>query len=367
VTYGSRERGRRLLRRAVAVLATVFVVCAAGTALAGAPIPLASPAPGVFGIGPSSATKVDGRPYYYFLAQPGSKLSDHVAVVNVGNAPITLSVYATDAGNSLDGSFAFPAAAVKPVDVGSWVHIQLPHGGTTITLRGRSTAYLPVTLTVPAGATPGDHAGALIASLQGEVKNSQGQLVHLDQRVAARMFFRISGLLHPKLAIEHLSASYHGSLNPFSRGEVTVTYTVHNTGNVKLGGTQVVSVSGLFGATDVIDLPKVPLLLPGGAVQETVQVHGVLPQVWMSTAVTVTALGLTGDVDPPAGPWTESTHFWAIPWSLLLLVLLVVLGTAAFERIRRRRQSGTSRGPGPGEPTAPQPASSPPTPQGVPS
>ena len=200
--------------------------------------PTASPSPGVFGIGPSNATKIDGRPYYYYLAQPGSTLSDHVAVENIGIVPITLSVYPTDASNSEgDGSFAFPAAAVKPVDAGTWLHIGgLPAGANTIVVKPRDDLPCRSRSTVPANASPGDHAGALIASLQGEVMNSNGQLVHLDQRVATRVFIRISGPLHPKLAIENLKVAYHGSLNPFARGDVTITYLVHNTGNVKLGG-----------------------------------------------------------------------------------------------------------------------------------
>ena len=196
------RRTRPLVRAAAVLAAAVVAAVVPWTAQAAGRAPSASPAPGVFGIGPAgiekgtdgrSVTKVDGRPYYYYLAQPGSKLTDLVAVVNVGTTPIRLSVYSTDASNSLDGSFSFPAAADKPRDVGTWVHVTLPHDASTV-IKGRSTAFLPVTVTVPANASPGDHAGALVASLQGEVKNSQGQLVHLDQRVATRMFFRISGL-----------------------------------------------------------------------------------------------------------------------------------------------------------------------------
>ena len=367
-----RANGSARWLRVAAALAALSLAAAPAAALASGPARRsAAPTPAVFGIGPSGANKVDGRPYYYYLAQPGSTLSDHVAVVNIGTAPITLSVYATDAGNSADGSFAFPPAAVEPVDAGSWVHVQLPHGRTTITLRGRSTAFLPVTLTVPPDASPGDHAGALVASLQGEVRNSQGQLIHLDQRVATRMFFRISGPLHPRLAIERLGATYHGSLNPFAKGEVTVTYTVHNTGNVKLGGTQLVDVSGLFGTTAAVDVPVLPLLLPGGSARQTVHVHGVLPRVWMSADVTITAAGLSGDLDPHAGPWTASTRFWAVPWSLLLLLLLIllVLGTLAYERRRRRRRSAPGEEKGPEPPTArePKPTPTEPTPEGVPS
>jgi hypothetical protein len=353
---------RVLVAGALATFGAVTTL--AGDASASPSTASPSPTPAVFGLGPASATAVDGRPYYYYLAQPGSQLTDHVAIVNVGTAPLTLSVYATDASNSSDGSFAFPAAAVKPTDAGSWLHVQLPGGGTQVTVKGRSKVFVPVTVTVPGTASPGDHAGALIASLQGEVRNNQGEQIKLDQRVAARVFVRISGPLHPKLAIENLHATYHGSLNPFARGDVTLTYRVHNTGNVKLGATQDVSVSGLFGSVPA-DAGTVPLLLPGGSFDESVVVHGVLPQVWMSAAVTLHPAGLAGDLDPKASPVSATTHFWAIPlWLLILLVVLAVLG---YERyVRRRRRARPSGGPtGPHKPAPADPKPTAPAPSGV--
>ena len=361
------DRLRRPLRRAVSVVALVVAGAVAAAPALAAPstagVPAAQHSPGVFGIGPANATKVDGRPYYYYLAQPGSIVTDHVAVENIGVIPITLSVYATDASNASDGSFSFPAAAVKPVEAGSWLRVGSRPGISLVTVKPRTTVVLPVTMTVPANAQPGDHAGALIASLQGQVRNSNGQLVHLDQRVATRVFVRIAGPLHPQLTIEQLHASYHGSLNPFATGTVDVTYRVHNTGNVKLGGKQLVTVGGLLGSTAAAKTPDVPLLLPGGSVVQSVTVHGVLPRVWMTSTVTVTAAVLPGDVDPVAGPWSASTHFWAVPWAFLaLLVLAVVLGALLYTRRRRGSRpvaggDGTGGAPsGPGRP-GPQPPS----------
>ena len=40
------------------------------------------------------------------------------------------------------------------------------------------------------------------------------------------------------------SADFHGVANPFAPGSATVTYTVRNTGNVRLGGRESVTVAG---------------------------------------------------------------------------------------------------------------------------
>lgn len=338
VTHEPRTRGRRRVRAlgALAVGAAILLLTGSASA-APAAVPSATVTPAVFGIGPASATKVDGRPYYYYLTGPGGSLQDHVAIVNVGTAPLTVTVYPTDAGNSADGSFAFPTASTKPQEVGTWIRVGIPDDHRTVTVKGRTTLIFPVTVTIPTNATPGDHAGALIASLQGEVTNAQGQLIHLDQRVATRVFVRVSGPLHPKLAIENLKASYHGSLNPFAKGDVTVTYTVHNVGNVKLGGLQAVTVTGLLGTSaSAPSVPNVPLLLPGGSASQSVTVHGVLPTVWETAQVTVRATALPSDSDGPVGPWTATTHVWAVPWGLILLLLLLVGCVVAWRRLRRR-------------------------------
>jgi hypothetical protein len=349
--------------RQVLVVAVLALTAASTAASARASAPTASPKPppAVFGLGPASAKAVDGRPYYYFLAQPGSSLSDHVAIVNIGLETLTLSVYTTDASNAPDGSFSFTTAAQRPEDVGAWVHMQIPGGGDKVVVKGRSKVILPVSMTVPANASPGDHAGALVASLQGQVRGSNGELIHLDQRVATRVFVRISGPLHPRLAVENLRATYRGSLNPFGKGAVTVSYVVHNTGNVKLGGIQHVSVRGLLGSVAASNEPQVPLLLPGGSVQESIVVNGVLPQLWMSATVTVQPAGLTGDVNPSSATVTATTHFWAFPpWLLLVLLILIVLGLLWYERHRRGRQSsgeggkdGSSDRPDPSGPKSP--------------
>jgi hypothetical protein len=346
------------MRVALGALAALSLVWPGGSATAGTrPTSAASPPPSVFGIGPSNGKTVDGRPYYYFVTVPGATFKDHVAVVNVGTKQLTLSVYPTDAANSTDGSLEFPAAAVKPTDVGTWVHVQTPSGTRQVVIPGRTTVYLPITVHVPQRAYVGDHAGAVIASILGLARNSQGQLIHLDQRVAARIFIRISGPLHPQLTVENLHVTYHGTANPLGRGSAEVTYTVHNTGNVKLGANQKVEVSGLLGThATAVNPPQVPLLLPDGSVREKVMVTGVLPTVANSVTVTLTGLALPSDSNPAAGPWTASTRFWAIPWTLVLLLLLVAAAVLGW-RWRRRRQKapGASAGPGdgPGGPGGP--------------
>ena len=88
----------------------------------------------------------------------------------------------------------------------------------------------PFTLTVPANAQPGDHIGGVIAAL---TQRANGGRVAQENRVGDAVYLRVSGPLQPVLSVESLSVGgYHGTVNPFGGGSTSVSYTVHNTGNV---------------------------------------------------------------------------------------------------------------------------------------
>jgi hypothetical protein len=289
-----------------------------------------------FGAGPANATKPDGRTYFNYDASAGGRISDHLAVLNITRHPETLRVYTVDVDPGRDGGYVFPPRSAPRVGAGAWVAVGTPHASGVIRAKPRSTTILPVRLQVPASATPGDHAAAVIVSLTALVKGKSGQRVHLEQRVATRVLIRVAGTLRPQLTIENLQAGYAGTLNPIASGAATVRYTVRNTGNAILAGTQAVSVKGLFGSTaHATGLPAIPTLLPGGSYSATVHVPGVFPEVRETAKVTVSPKAVGPDVDSGLAPVTTSTHFWAIPWILIVIILLLIIGW--WLRRRRRR------------------------------
>jgi hypothetical protein len=197
---------------------------------------------------------------------------------------------------------------------------------------------LPVTVAVPAKATPGDHSAGILAVLTTTADSGDGTDVTLEQRVGTRVFIRVSGTLRPQLRVKNLTAHYDGTLNPVGRGSATVSYTLRNTGNVNLGADQLIEVSGLFGSQQVA-LDRQELLLPGSSVKVTEELTGVLPTVWKTARVDVTPLAVDGTADPPPPPFSESVRFWAVPWTLICLVVLVALVSGAVWWQRRRRRA----------------------------
>ncbi len=324
-----------------------LVLVGLGPAVASQAAPAASaaessqPAKAAFGAGPASAKKIDGRPYFTYDTSPGGGIEDHIAVINFASRAQTLNVYTVDAKSGANGNFVYAARSAARRQVGAWLSVSTKHGSGEVTVGPHATIILPVFLRVPANASPGDHAGAVIVSLTGLVKGKRKQLVKFEQRIATRVIIRVSGPLRPRLSIENMHASYSDPLNPFASGMVTVTYTVLNTGNALLGATQQVSVHGLFGSAGrATSLPGVPLLLPGGSYRVSARVPGVFPEISITATVPLGPQGLRGDINPGLHVTSASVTLWAIPWLLIALVVVLVLVVVALI-LRRRRRSRT--------------------------
>jgi hypothetical protein len=299
-----------------------------------------------FGIQPQGLGKVDQRGYFTYSTTPGAHLSDHAAILNYSYRPLTLRIGVADAVDTSTGGFALTPDTVNPKGVGTW--ISFPAAMATVHVPARAgnkigEVDVPMSVRIPAKANPGDHVGGITVSLDSAALSPTGQKYKLVQRVGARVFIRVIGALHPQLSIEHLTMRYRYSANPLGAGNATITYTVHNTGNIALGGTQEVQVRGLFGATAEADLlPPIPLLLPGFSVQMRVTVHQVYPEFRETARVTISPLKVPGSVLPPAGPWSATVSVWAVPiWLLLAISLLLLLGIVELV-LRRRRGRRTT-------------------------
>lgn len=298
--------------------------------------------PVTFGIRPATAKGPDDRPRLNYTTAPGSVIKDFIAVSNISNIPLTLRVYAADAFNTSDGGYDLLAFGHPSTDVGAWAVPAM----NSVAVAGRSTAIVPFTLSVPANASPGDHSAGIVASLTSEQVDAKGARILVDKRVGTRIYLRVPGDLRPALKIEGLSSTFHQTLNPVGHGRTTVTYTVHNTGNLRLQGLQRLEVRTPWGSTaEGPRLPDIPQLLPGGAVSVTSEVVGVLPAFWDTAAVRVDPVPPPGDQDPVLQAAAASDTFAAVPWALLTLLVALGLAVLAWRTLRRRRDGLPGQGP----------------------
>jgi hypothetical protein len=205
---------------------------------------------------------------------------------------------------------------------------------------------LPFTIAVPHNASPGDHVGAVMAQVSFQRTTKKGQVVTESQRIGAPIYLRVAGPLHAGLAVESVSATFHSTLNPLGSGSSTVSYTVQNTGNVLLSGSQRVTVSGPFGSA-TLRLKSLPTVLPGRSVRITGQSAASL-----YPAGPFTAKVRVGPAAPPHEPQlatpmayvSGSASMFATPWGLILLIVVlavIIVGVLQLTRFRRRRLQET--------------------------
>lgn len=318
-----------LARSAVVALLAVlaFLATAAGAAAADGGAP--------WSISTASNDLGSGRQNYGYTVNPGGQVDDALVVVNHGSAPLHLAVYAADAFTDGTGRLDLVAEDAKSTRVGAWVRTDRPD----ITVRPGRSVEVPFTLTVPDDAAPGDYMGGVVTS--------PAEAGAADQRLGIRIRLRVGGALAPELSVQDLHVRYSGTANPFGKGDTTVTYTIHNTGNAILAARQSVSLSGPFGllAVRAGRIDDSPALLPGETWKVTVPVHEVAPA--LRATGTVTLVPLLTDASGSVAPLAEvktTTDAWAVPWTVLLcLVALCVLVAAGLvARSRRRRPEGPS-------------------------
>ncbi|MCW2494715.1 hypothetical protein [Jatrophihabitans sp.] len=351
-----RARSRRL--QWVAALVCLFSALVGVTSAAAASTPSpSSPASGTstgaaaggaskkpptvtFGIGPANTKALDGRPSFSYASAPGAEISDHFAIVNISTQTLDLIVYGVDAVSSATGGLGYAARSAAKKAAGGWLAMPEHNGSDVFAVRGGSTLVLPFQLRIPANASPGDHTAGIAVGLLADVQGKNTKNLTFEQRVVAKVYVRVSGTPVAKLEVQHLHASYSGSLNPIGSGSVTVSYVVHNAGNVDLGAHLKLSVSGLFGgAGSVPKLADIPDLLPGASAKFSIKVPDVLPTFMLSGTVKVTPTALAGSVDPKLASASASTHFWAVPWALLVLIVVLAALAYGLRRYSRHRQA----------------------------
>ena len=328
-------------RRRVLVAALVALLVALG-----APGAVAQPPDGgdggggdqsslaTFGIAPAQADAADPRSFVTIGASPGSTVNENVAVLNQSDFPLTLSVYASEAVNDpTDGSLTL-ANRGDLADAGTWLTL----GASSVDVPAQSQdagvgkVIVPFTVHVPDDAEPGDHVGAVVASLTTTgTGGSDTPGLELEQRVGMRVYVTVAGPTKPGLTVTDVHATYHpGALwGLLGQGSTTVTYTLKNTGNVRMRVEPGAKVAGPFGVLPAsADDTPVDELLPRGEVHREVVVDGVWPLV--RSTVTVTAAPGTAPDGAPItlDPVSVTQGMWTVPWLwLLVLVVLVVVLT----------------------------------------
>lgn len=326
-------------RRRAAALAALLVVGSLAMA------PLAGAAPGAptvnligaedppaeentltWSVRPSPVEGQSLRPNFLMDVPPGSVVQDSIRVKNFSPRELNVSIYASDARTTESGALDLLPAGEQPRDVGAWIRLDR----SELSIAAGEHVDVPFTMTVPENAESGDHVGGIVTSYVAPGV-SEGQPVKLDRRLGTRVQVRIDGPLNPGLAVTAISSSYESTLNPLGKGTTTVSYTVQNTGNVRMAAKQRVRIKNLLGlggkTTNLKDMPE---LLPGNSLTLNAEIPGVLPTFRSSVQVQLSPIpSRDGDNFDRVWVANASTADWTPPWGYLIILVLAAAIPAA--------------------------------------
>lgn len=309
------------------VLAAVFL--AVGTQLVVAASALADDEPVTFGIRPA------GEPERSFelTLDPGAVHEDAAEILNLGDEPIDVRVYAVDAVTTEEGGFGLQPAGEAPVDAGAWVRFEGGAESVTITVPADSGAIVPFEVVVPENATPGDHPGAVVAAIEGET----GGAIQVQHRTGTRLLLHVSGELHPTLELRQVSSTYVAAINP-GDGSVITRFTLFNSGNVALRASPQIVTVGLFGAwSTTTPVEQTDLILPGASLRISVRTDGIPALVALTSDVTIeTAVDVDGPAISPLPEPRATAVALAIPWSVLVVAVLFYYAILGVRLLRLR-------------------------------
>jgi len=168
--------------------------------------------------------------------EPGTTVTDAVAVTNNTDTTRTILVYSTDSVNSSGGAFACAQAVDAHLNVGKWITLSQ----TSVDVPANMTMNVPFTITTPTNAEPGEENGCIVLQEKKDATIQGG--IALNFRTAIRVAILTPGTIYKSvdtLSIDVLS----------QRNKVIISPTVKNTGNVSLDADVVSKVKTVFGTT----------------------------------------------------------------------------------------------------------------------
>ncbi|WP_327147181.1 hypothetical protein [Nocardia sp. NBC_01329] len=233
--------------------------------------------------------------------RPGERADGVVEIVNDCAAPVVVRLSAGRTVTGPDGEIAWSERASP----GGSLIVSRPE----ITVAGGASEWVPVTVSAPAGVTPGDHPLAVGAAETGAGPGSGG----VDRWRPVPL--RIAGPPRPAVEITPVTGTYRPVPNPLAPGAADITYTITNTGTVTVSGRLVASLTGLYSRrvfADPADLPDV-VLVPGASYRGSVRVDRVWPGVRFDAQVGFRPTDVGGVVSYSEPGVVGAEPIWALP------------------------------------------------------
>jgi hypothetical protein len=207
-----------------------------------------------FGIRPTKAHEDIPESFSYFIhtLAPGAHTSDAALVMNQGDAPITLKLYAADAVTAINGGTSFVNEGEEKNGVARWLSVSVPE----LSLQPDEERVVPFNIKVPPNASPGQHvAGLVVEAVTDNAESANGSvqpqlMVNVVRRAGVAVLIDVPG---PHVAGLEVTGICLRQQN--GDDGATFEYAVRNTGNVYVRG----QGSLVIGVSSGMKLASIPI------------------------------------------------------------------------------------------------------------
>ncbi len=278
---------------------------------------------------PNSTTP---RSDFTYALRPGQSLTDEVALSNFTAQPLSFFLYGADGYNTpAGGGFALRHRGYHNLEVGAWITFIT----NTYTVPPHTAVAFPFAVRVPLNASPGDHVGGVVALQAAATPANKGKSAfEIRQGIAVAVYVRVSGPLHPGVAITRVGAQTSEPALAFaeSNGRASVFFTIQNVGNVDLNATATAKVTDIFGRTVKTFPPaKLAVVTPGA-------IFTVIEPAWKPLPIAGPEHIVAKLVTDKAGTVSGTDILWIIPWVIIAALVVIILGILGWWQWRRRRR-----------------------------
>lgn len=185
-------------------------------------------------------------PLVNLKADPGEVVETEIKIRDIADTQLLVTGEVNDFTSQ--GEDGIPKVDVDAEEQSPYSIIDWVDPLNELILEPQEIKSLPITIRVPANASPGGYYGVIrFTATPGELEQSG---VALSASLGALIFIRVNGDANESMEIEELFAEKNGRRGVFFDGQpITFVQRIKNTGNVQEQPVGILKVSDMFGRT----------------------------------------------------------------------------------------------------------------------
>lgn len=181
--------------------------------------------------------------WFRYYESPGNVVKDSLILRNLGDQPITIKIYATDATANQAGSFSLKMDGEEQKGIGAWTQISKSEA----TLLPNQSEEIPFQINIPKELSPGQYFGGIVneeitAGPCGPYQQVSGFCqgnIQIKTRSGNRVYLTIPGEVKQDIKLTNFNWKQAGKIIHFN-------FTFVNNGNIAFEPKAVISLYNVF-------------------------------------------------------------------------------------------------------------------------